>query len=292
MNPVFLIGTLGLVAFLFWAAYQSDRALKTKKVEIKGNLLLSVPEFLFKLVLLGICFGLANSLTVERVDKYIGWPSKQPIADLVIGLVIGLVTVFAVNVISIAAIRIWGKGIYSPQIIKGMLPRNQIEWLLIIPPLFVAVAVEEMLFRALLIGGFSTVVNPWVMAVAGSIIFGVMHAPQGNLGIILVGIVGLMFGTVFILTNSLLIVIVAHFTINFLQIIRAKEDLAWYERLDDRPLLARRQPPLVDTSTEADEADAEFTAQSAEEVSDETIQSHPAVVAPLSTLSPKSTIED
>jgi membrane protease YdiL (CAAX protease family) len=250
MNPIFLIGTLALISFLYWAAYQSDRVLKTRALEINGNLLLSVPEFLFKIILLGICFGLANSLSVDRLEKYIGWPSTQPLADIVLGVTIGLVTAFAVNIISTIAIRIWGKRIYSPAVMQGMIPRNQIEWVLILVPLLLAVALEEVLFRALLIGGFSMVVNPWIMAVASSIVFGLMHSPQGILGIVLVGLVGMLFGAIFILTNSLLIVIIAHFVINLLQIIRAKDDLAWYERLEDKP---PRQAAIKTPPTKAED---------------------------------------
>ncbi len=250
MNPLFLIGTLALLAFLYWAAYMSARALKNKTVEINGNLFLSVPEFIFKLLMLGFCFGLANSLDVVRLDKLIGWPPKQPIADLVIGLTVGFVMVFAINILSTVAIRIWGKSIYSPQFAKSLVPRNQIEWVLIIPPLLLAVALEEMLFRALLIGGFSLIVNPWAMAVAGSIIFGLMHSPQGILGIILVGLVGMLFGAIFIITNSLFIIIVAHFTINYLQLMRTKEDIAWYERLQDSPSRPPRAISKAETEPE------------------------------------------
>lgn len=248
MNPIFLIGTLSLIAFLYWAAYQSSKALKSKSIEITGNLLLSIPEFIFKLILLGFCFGLANSLQVERVDKYINWPSHQPLADLVIGATIGLATAFAVNLISIAAIRVWGKKIYSPELMKSLVPRNQIEWVLILIPLLLAVAVEELLFRGLLIGGFSVAINPWAMAVASSIIFGLMHSPQGTLGIIMTGLVGMLFGAVFILTGSLLTVIVAHFVVNLLQVVRAKEDIAWYEQFEER--LRPAKPRKLTTANE------------------------------------------
>lgn len=240
MTPIFFIGTLGLIAFFYWAAYQSARALKSKAIQINGNLLLSVPEFVFKLVILGICFGLANTLSVDRVENYINWPSRQPLVDIVIGLTIGLATAFIINFISVFAIRIWGKSIYSPDIMKSLIPRNQIEWVLIIPPLLVSVAVEELLFRGLMIGGFSVVVNPWAMALASGVLFGLMHSPQGNLGIVLTGAVGIAFGAVFILTDSLLVVVVAHFALNFLQIVRAKEDIAWYDRFQDAPRYQRK----------------------------------------------------
>lgn len=241
MNPIFLLGTLALISFLYWAAYQSARALKNRTVQLTGNLLLSIPEFFFKLLLLGICAGLATTLTVDRLDKYLNWPSTQPIVDILIGTTVGIATVFVINIFSVAAIRIWGKKIYSPELMKSLVPRNQLEWVLIMIPLLLAVTVEEVLFRALLIGGFSTVVNPWAMAVASSVIFGMMHSPQGTLGIVLTGLVGMLFGAVFILTNSLLAAIVAHFVVNILQIFRAKEDIAWYERFQEKAPAA----PLV-----------------------------------------------
>ena len=240
MTPIFLIGTLGLIAFFYWAAFQSARALKSKAIEINGNLLLSLPEFVFKLITLGICFGLANTLSVDRVENYINWPSNQPLVDLVIGLTVGLATAFTINFISVIAIRIWGKDIYSPDIMKSLIPRNQIEWVLIVIPLLVAVAVEELLFRGLMIGGFSTIVNPWAMALASGVLFGLMHSPQGTLGIVLTGAVGILFGAVFIITDSLLTVIVAHFALNFLQIVRAREDIAWYERFQEAPRYQRK----------------------------------------------------
>lgn len=242
MTPIFFIGTLALVGFFYWAAFQSARALKSKAIQITGNLLLSVPEFVFKLITLGLCFGLANTLSVERVENYIKWPSRQPLVDLVIGLVVGLVTAFVINLLSVLAIRIWGKDIYSPDIMKSLIPRNQLEWVLIIVPLLLAVAVEELLFRGLLIGGFSTIVNPWALVLAGGVLFGLMHSPQGNLGIVLTGAVGILFGAVFVITNSLLTVIVAHFALNFLQIVRAKEDIAWYERFQAAPRYTRNHP--------------------------------------------------
>jgi uncharacterized protein len=251
MNPIFLLGTLALLAFLYWAAYQSARALKTRQIEITGNLLLNVPEFFFKLVLLGLCLGLANTLDVRRLDRVIGWPSEQPVTDLVIGVVIGIVLVFAINFASVFAIRIWGKRIYSPDIVRSLVPRNLYEWILMLIPLLLAVAVEEVLFRALVIGGFSLIVNPWAMALASSVLFGLMHSPQGILGIIITGVIGFIFGAIFIISGSLLMVIVTHFVVNILQILRAKEDLAWYERLEDRPLIQRNRKQALEEEEEA-----------------------------------------
>ena len=257
MSLLFLIGTLTLITMLYWAAYQSERALKSKTIEIKGNLLLNIPELIIKIVLLGICSGLANSLDVgpgkpcSSVEYCIGLRGQftAPV-EIVIGLIAGVVTVFVVNIVSVGAIRIWGKKIYSPDVMKSLVPQRQIDWVLILIPLLVAVTVEELLFRGLLIGGFQLVVNPWAMALASSILFGLMHSPQGRLGVILTGLVGFAFAALFILTNSLLTVIVAHFVVNLLQIMRAQDDLAWYERFEDGSRFRQRAPTLATTESE------------------------------------------
>lgn len=234
MNLWYAFGTLGLTALLYFAAYQSNKFMKT--VEIKGNLLLSIPEFIFKLLLVGLCLGLASSLDVSNPGPahYFGWPSAQPAVDVVIGSALGLVIQFIVNFATTIAIRIFGPDIYSTVVMKNIVPQNARQWILIIPPLLLAVALEEILFRALLIGGFSTVVNPWVMAVASSVVFGLMHAPQGRLGVVATGLVGFVFAAIFIISNSLTMVICTHFIINFIQILRAKEDLAWFEKFRER----------------------------------------------------------
>lgn len=234
MNLWYAFGTLGLTALLYFAAYQSNKFIKV--VEIKGNLLLSIPEFIFKLLLVGLCLGLASSLDVSNPGPghYFGWPSAQPAVDVLIGAALGLVIQFVVNFTTNITIRIFGPDIYSTVVMKNIIPQNARQWILIIPPLLLAVSLEEILFRALLIGGFSTVVNPWVMAVASSIIFGLMHSPQGRLGIVVTGIVGFAFAAIFIISNSLTMVICTHFIINFIQILRAKEDLAWFEKFRER----------------------------------------------------------
>ena len=233
--------------------------MKTKSYEIKGNLLLSVPEFFFKVILLFLCAGLAVSLEPTLNDPCtnpqacVGLHSSTPILiQIVTGAIVGVIAVFVVNFLSTIAIRIWGKKIYSPEMMKHLVPKNQLEWLLILIPLLLSVTVEELLFRGLLVGGMQLLVNPWVMAVASSLLFGLMHSPQGTLGIILTTLVGMGFAALFIITNSLLPVITAHFVINLLQIMRAEEDLAWYDRFEQRT-----SQRMLDEADEIEEGEAE-----------------------------------
>lgn len=239
MNPYFVIGTLALLALLYWGAYTSAREVKT--LELSGNILLSAPEIIFKLVLLGLCLGLASSLSpdVGRPESYLGWPPANFFLEAAIGAALGLVIQFAVNFSSTVAIRIWGSKIYSAVVIKSIIPKNTLQWLITPLPLLLAVILEEILFRSLAIGGFSSLFPNqwwwiWSLALVSSVIFGLVHRPQGILGVITVGLVGFIFAAIFIVSDSLLMVIACHFVINMLQLIRAKEDLNWLERFKQR----------------------------------------------------------
>ena len=233
MNIVFATGTLALLGLMYWGAYINGKEIKT--IEIQSNLLLQFPEFVFKLLLLGLCMGLASSLDVARPDKYFGWPTQNLAFDIIAGICLGLVCQFGVNTISALAIRFFGSDIYSPIVLKNVIPKNTLEWFLIIIPLLLAVLVEEVLFRALAIGGFSTVINSWVLAVASSILFGMVHVTQGKLGMLVSGTVGFVLAAIFIVANSLLLVITGHFVLNLLQLIRAKEDENWLKRFQNPP---------------------------------------------------------
>jgi membrane protease YdiL (CAAX protease family) len=228
MNLIFAIGTLTLLGLMYWGAYFNGKEIKN--IQIRGNLLLQFPEFLFKLVLLGLCLGLASTYTMARTERVFGWSPKNFGIELVLGVVIGLVVQYSVNFLSGLAIRIWGPQIYSPIIMKNIVPRKFSEWVLILIPLLLAVAVEEVLFRALAVGGFSSLINPWIMAVGSSILFGMVHVPQGKLGMALTGLVGFIFAAVFIITGSLLVVISAHYVINLLQLAKAGEEENWLKR--------------------------------------------------------------
>jgi len=75
---------------------------------------------------------------------------------------------------------------------------------------------EELLFRGALIGvtaaGFG--ISPWLLAVVSSVAFALGHEAQGQLGVLITGLLGFALAAVFIFTGSLLVVIVAHYVIN------------------------------------------------------------------------------
>lgn len=80
---------------------------------------------------------------------------------------------------------------------------------------------EEFLFRAALIGvvwaGYG--ISPWLLAILSSILFALGHGAQGNTGIVVTGLLGFVLAAAFILTESLVVVVVAHYLVNALEFV-------------------------------------------------------------------------
>lgn len=85
--------------------------------------------------------------------------------------------------------------------------------------LLIPVAVhEEIVFRGMLLPLLRRLLGSWWGAVAiSSVAFGMLHIAQGVTGIIQITGVGVVFSIAFILTRSLLVVVLAHFTFDLLQ---------------------------------------------------------------------------
>ena len=110
-----------------------------------------------------------------------------------------------------------GEGLRS-----ALAPETSLEWaalLCIVLPIIAGF--EELLFRGALIGviasGYS--ISPWVLAVVSSLAFALGHGAQGRIGIIVTGVFGFVLASIFIVTDSLLIVIIAHYIVNALEFI-------------------------------------------------------------------------
>lgn len=95
--------------------------------------------------------------------------------------------------------------------------RGWVAMLVVVLPL-IAFA-EELLFRAALIGvpaaGFG--VSPWLLAVVASLAFALGHGAQGQVGVVVTGLLGFALAAGYILTGSLLVVVVAHYVINAME---------------------------------------------------------------------------
>jgi uncharacterized protein len=225
MYPLFVFGSLGLTVALAWATYQSGRLLRA--VPVRENLLLAPVENMVKGVLVLICIGL-GALSGAAPER-LGWTLNNGWRDLGLGILVGLLTQLLANAVTLLAIKRWGKSIYSPVVMKNIMPRTRIEWLLVPAALGLAVVLEELLFRSLLVGALSITVPLPVLLIGFSAIFGLMHSPQGVLGVIMTGLLGLWLSLLFVWSGGLILPLVAHYVINFLQLLKAQDERAWLD---------------------------------------------------------------
>ena len=219
------LAVIVLTAFLAWVTYRSHLLLKVFQPDF--NLLLSPAESAVRLVLVGVCLGLAWLSGLPPAQ--LGLATANPLRSILLGLVIGLIVQVGVNVITTWSINYFGRHIYSPQVLANVLPRRPAEWVLVPVAFIPAVAMEELLFRSLWLGLFEAVVPITLLIMGTSVIFGFMHLPQGKLGAIIAGGINAIFSLVFIWSGSLLVPLVAHYTVNVLQLVVAHYQREWLE---------------------------------------------------------------
>jgi membrane protease YdiL (CAAX protease family) len=108
-------------------------------------------------------------------------------------------------------------------------PETMRGWLVLLAVVLPVIAgFEELLFRAALVGGFAAGfgVSPWLLVVLSSAAFAAGHGAQGGLGVVVTGLFGLALAVAFVLTGSLLAVVVAHYLVNAVEFVVA-EGLGW-----------------------------------------------------------------
>jgi membrane protease YdiL (CAAX protease family) len=96
-------------------------------------------------------------------------------------------------------------------------PESFAGWLLLLGVVLPVIAgFEELLFRGALVGvlhaGFGW--SPWALATASSVAFALGHGAQGPVGVVVTGLLGFVLAAGFVLTGSLLVVVVAHYLVN------------------------------------------------------------------------------
>lgn len=98
-------------------------------------------------------------------------------------------------------------------------PAGWVTLLVVVLPL-VALA-EELLFRGVLIGGLTSGFGfpVWALAVGSSLTFGLGHGLQGQAGIAVTAGLGFALAAGFVLTDSLTVVVVAHYVVNALEFV-------------------------------------------------------------------------
>jgi len=109
---------------------------------------------------------------------------------------------------------------YDEGLRELLAPSDRRAWLLLLGATLPVIAVvEEFIFRAAVVGapGAAFSVSPWALAVVSSVAFALGHGAQGRVGVAVTGALGLALAAGFILTDSLLVVVVAHYLVNALE---------------------------------------------------------------------------
>jgi membrane protease YdiL (CAAX protease family) len=229
MYALFVFGSLGLTVALAWATYQSGRLLRA--LPVRENLLLAPIENVVKAVLVVICIGLG--ILSGASTSQLGWTLDNVWRDIGLGLILGLVTQLVANALTTLAIKIWGKEIYSPAVMRNIMPRSRVEWLLVPAALLLAVVLEELLFRSLLVGALSVAIPVALLVISTSLIFGLMHSAQGALGVVMTAAMGLWLTLLFVWSGGLLLPLTTHYVVNFLQLLKAQDKRAWLDGYED-----------------------------------------------------------
>ncbi|WP_436900230.1 CPBP family intramembrane glutamic endopeptidase [Halovenus halobia] len=109
---------------------------------------------------------------------------------------------------------------YDEGVREMLAPTSAGGWVLLFGVVLPLIAIaEELLFRAALIGVPATFfgVSPWLLAVVASLAFALGHGAQGRVGVVVTGLLGFVLAGGYILTGSLLVVVVAHYVVNAME---------------------------------------------------------------------------
>ncbi|MBX0293426.1 CPBP family intramembrane glutamic endopeptidase [Haloarcula nitratireducens] len=116
-----------------------------------------------------------------------------------------------------------GFGVAFDESLRELLaPDSPAGWAVLLGGVLPTIAfVEELLFRAAAIGvpvaGLGA--PPALAVVVSSAAFALGHGAQGRVGVVVTGVLGAGLAVLFVLTNSLLAVVVAHYLVNALELV-------------------------------------------------------------------------
>jgi uncharacterized protein len=197
--------TIALASFFPIAGYLFFRSLKksddlnltSRKLRTYASIILSEWTFVIALLFLTHRHGLSISDLGENVGN----------VNLTVIATIVLLSVFMVMVyFNVKQLRQMKTEKLQVELrpLKKFLPNNRTESIVFILIAFTAGICEELLYRGWLQNMLSHGIGSvWIGLVLGAVVFGIGHAYQGKMGMVQTGIIGLIFGVVFIFTKSL-----------------------------------------------------------------------------------------
>ncbi|MFC4449436.1 CPBP family intramembrane glutamic endopeptidase [Halorussus aquaticus] len=150
----------------------------------------------------------------------LGDPWSVGLPAVGVGAAVG-VALYAANELSTTVADAAGVD-YSEGLREALAPDTLGGWaVLLVVVLPVIAGFEELLFRAALVGAFATGfgVSPWLLAAFSTAAFAVGHGAQGPGGVAVTGLLGFALAAAFVLSGSLLVVVVAHYLVNALEFV-------------------------------------------------------------------------
>ncbi|WP_423745506.1 CPBP family glutamic-type intramembrane protease (plasmid) [Haladaptatus sp. SPP-AMP-3] len=152
----------------------------------------------------------ADALGLERVT----------VAQLGIGVLLG-VGLYAANEVGQRVADTFGID-YDDGLRELLTPDALGGWVVLLALVLPIIAgFEELLFRSSLVGVFAAGygISPWFLVVASSVAFATGHGAQGPAGVLVTGTLGAVLASAFVLTGSLVVVVVAHYLVNALEFV-------------------------------------------------------------------------
>jgi membrane protease YdiL (CAAX protease family) len=219
MIPWLYTGILALLmAFVAFSTVRSGMLLRQWTPPF--NLLLTWPDNIFRLALIGFCVLLG--LRAGPGAAQLGWVADRLGVELLWGVEAGVALAVVLSVAGWLVVRRWGPEVYSDKMIQCIMPANRGEWAGVLLALLPAAAVEELLFRSLPLGGLTWLVSPWWLMWPLAVFFGALHWPQGWWGVAGTTLAALILSALFLLSGSIWPPLMAHYLMNVSQLLLAK----------------------------------------------------------------------
>ena len=166
------------------------------------------------LVALVLFFLWRNQEPVGRL----GWTTRNLAGNVLIGLLL-FVPLFLLSGILDAILTAAGLGAspQTPSFLQFQGPAGAALALLLVAVVAIA---EETIFRGYLILRFSSATaSPWAAVLLSSVVFSLGHGYEGIAGVIVTGLLGLVYAVIYVSRKSLVAPVVLHFLQDFTAII-------------------------------------------------------------------------
>ncbi|USZ68965.1 CPBP family glutamic-type intramembrane protease [Halorussus salilacus] len=176
----------------------------------------AVSQGFFGAILVGAAW--LGSIPLADLGLAVGDPWRTGVPAVGLGAALG-VALYVANELSTEVLDATGIE-YSEGLREELAPDTPRGWAILLGVVLPVIAgFEELLFRAALVGAFAAGfgVSPWVLAGLSTVAFAVGHGAQGPGGVVVTGVLGFALAAAFVLTGSLVVVVVAHYLVNALE---------------------------------------------------------------------------